>query len=197
MAPLFDANVFLRDDVSTDIGRIIDTLKAMKSELWTNELRCGTRPNPTNFKDPNVLINGSKNYHFRSLHSPLSLDRSRFDKAEHDLFCELLHRIVPDQELSENDCSVATMTKRGEFVVSNVAVRRMFQKQRTLLWEMYSIFESDKSNKMKLQSTLKSTPKVVAKLVERLWFVLFRGYVPAPRRRGTGYSNDTIGQSAD
>ena len=136
----------------------------MEDSLWINSSWCGTRPNTNNFKDPNVLKDGVDNLHFRSF-SISKMDGN--DDDGRDTLYRFLRRIVPDRELSDTECSAATLSEGGEFVVSNVAAVRMLQKQRSFLWEIYNEFHSKKD----------INSDTLALWMERLWFPLFRGYV--------------------
>jgi len=161
IAPLSDANVFLRGDIGADIGDIIEALSEMERSLWINSSWCGTRPNPKNFEDPNVLKHGFANFHFQSF-SISKMHRN----DDNGTLCELLRRIEPDRELSDAECSAAALSEGGEFVASNVAIVRMLQKHRTFLWEIYSRIRSQ-TNADSLALTLQ---------MRRLWFPLFRGF---------------------
>ena len=167
IAPLFDGNVFLSGDIGVDIDDVVDALTVMEDSLWINSSWCGTRPNTNNFKDPNVLNDGVDNLHFRSF--------SKTKMKGDDALCALLRRINPDQELSDTECAAATLSEGGEFVVSNVAVVRMLQKQRSFLWEIYNEFHSEKNIDL----------EALAVDIERLWFPLFRGYVSLQSHEST------------
>ena len=165
IAPLFDANVFLRDDIGAEVEDIMESLSAMEHSVWIDSSWCGTRPNTNNFDDPDILKDDDDNFHFHSFSNSVTDDAP----------CALLRRIISGQELSDTECAAATLSEGGEFVVSNVAVVRMLQKQRSFLWEIYNEFHSEKNIDL----------EALAVDIERLWFPLFRGYVSVQSHEST------------